>query len=44
VRATDIGTSVDQRLAAMKEELGLGGPTVSGRIEAAPDDGTTSKS
>jgi len=44
VRATDIGTSVDQRLAAMKEELGLGGPAVSGRIEAAPDDGTTSKS
>ena len=33
VRATAVEQSVDQRLAAMKRELGLDGPQVSGRLE-----------
>ena len=35
VRATAVNQSVDARLAAMKAELGLAGPQVSGRIDAA---------
>jgi phage shock protein A len=37
VRATQVEQTVDQRLAAMKEELGLGSPTISGNLEAAPE-------
>ena len=37
VRATAVEQSVDQRLAAMKRELGLGAPPVSGNLEAASD-------
>lgn len=45
VRTTAINQSVDQRLAAMKEELGLSGPAGSPRIEAPSDaDAATSDS
>jgi phage shock protein A len=39
VRAHEVGQTVDQRLAAMKMELGLGSPAISGNLEAAPDPG-----
>ncbi|MBV9524929.1 MAG: PspA/IM30 family protein, partial [Candidatus Dormibacteraeota bacterium] len=38
VRAQEIGQTVDQRLAAMKQELGLGPATPAARLEAAPQD------
>jgi phage shock protein A len=37
VQATAVEQSVDQRLAAMKAELGLTGPQVSGRLESGAD-------
>ena len=40
VRATAVEQSVDQRLAAMKQELGLNSPAMGGRIEAAPGGAT----
>jgi phage shock protein A len=40
VRATAVEQSVDQRLLAMKQELGLSNPAVGGRIEAAPEGAT----
>ena len=37
MRATAVEQSVDQRLLAMKQELGLNNPKLGAHIEAAPE-------